>query len=83
VLGSLVVSSTPPDRSPPGPEGKEHLRELGRVGGLGFTFAASMFVFGWGGYWLDGKLGTSPLLLIVGGALGAIGGFIHIVKSVP
>lgn len=35
-----------------------------------------------GGYWLDGKLGTGPLFLLVGGALGMFAAFYHMVKTV-
>ena len=41
-----------------------------RYAGVGLHFAATIAVFGWGGYWLDGKLGTLPLFLVVGAFLG-------------
>lgn len=55
----------------------------GRYAGLGFQFVASMALLGLGGYWLDGKLGTHPWLLIVGIFLGAAGGFYSLLQAVP
>ncbi len=43
--------------------------------GLGVQFALSILVFLFLGQWLDRKLGTSPLLLILGVFLGAAAGF--------
>lgn len=49
---------TRPDRAPiPGPA---------EFMGIGFQFIAAILVFLYAGRWLDEKLGTSPLLLIVG-----------------
>ena len=46
--------------------------------GAGLTLAATVGLFTFGGHLLDGALGTTPLFLIVGLLLGAIGGFIHL-----
>ncbi len=65
---------------------REAMRTMGAYGryaGLGFQFVASMGVLGLGGYWLDGKLGTHPWLLIVGIFLGAAGGFYSLLQAVP
>lgn len=53
-----------------------------RYAGAGFTFAGTFLVMGAIGWWLDGKLGTGPWLLLVGIFLGATGGFISLVKKV-
>ena len=58
-------------------------REWGRYAGLGLQFAASVLVLALGGYWLDRRMGTLPLFLIVGVLLGFIGGTVAIVKQVP
>jgi F0F1-type ATP synthase assembly protein I len=48
---------------------------------LGFTMAASVLLFFFGGYWLDNKIGTTPLLAITGAFIGAAGGFINLVRT--
>jgi len=47
----------------------------GQYTGYGLTFALSTLLFLLGGWWLDGKLGTMPLFLILGAFLGAGAGF--------
>jgi F0F1-type ATP synthase assembly protein I len=48
----------------------------------GVTFGVSVVVFTLGGYALDRWLDTLPLFLLIGLAIGAIGGFIHLVEKV-
>ena len=45
-----------------------------KMAGIGFEFVAAIAVFGGVGYFLDGRLGTSPWLLIVGFGLGFASG---------
>ena len=45
-------------------------------------FALTIAVFGFLGYWLDGKWGTDPWLLIAFIFLGFFGGLISMVKKV-
>jgi F0F1-type ATP synthase assembly protein I len=45
------------------------------VAGIGFQFAAAILLFLYAGKWLDGKLGTAPLFLILGVFVGAGAGF--------
>ncbi|MEM7306932.1 MAG: AtpZ/AtpI family protein [Planctomycetota bacterium] len=54
-----------------------------RYAGLGFQFAATLVLFSLGGWWLDGKLGSSPWLLLLGVLLGFGGGMLSLVKKVP
>ena len=61
------------DRS--GGDPQEIMRASGQHLGFGLAFALSVLLFLGGGAWLDGKLGTSPLLLIVGAFVGAGAGF--------
>jgi F0F1-type ATP synthase assembly protein I len=42
--------------------------------GIGIEFAAILIVLSLGGAWLDRRLGSSPMLLILGTVLGAAGG---------
>ncbi len=48
---------------------------------LGFLMAASVLLFFFGGYWLDNRLGTTPLLSIAGAFIGAAGGFTNLVRT--
>jgi ATP synthase protein I len=48
------------------------LRALGLVSGLGFAIAVPLVLLAAGGVWLDGRLGTSPLFLLVGIVLGLV-----------
>jgi F0F1-type ATP synthase assembly protein I len=47
----------------------------GQYTGYGLTFALSTLLFLLGGWWLDGKLGTLPIFLILGAFVGAGAGF--------
>jgi F0F1-type ATP synthase assembly protein I len=43
--------------------------------GLGLTLALAVLLFLGLGAWVDSKLGTSPLLLVLGAFIGAAAGF--------
>jgi len=43
--------------------------------GVGWFIAISILLGVWGGLWLDGKLGTSPIMVIVGLILGLVVAF--------
>lgn len=49
---------------------------------LGLTYAASVALYGLGGWWLDGRLGTLPLFTLLGVLLGASAGFLWIYREV-
>ncbi|MDT8369477.1 MAG: AtpZ/AtpI family protein [Longimicrobiales bacterium] len=62
--------------SRPGKDGShDAIRASTEFIGYGITFAASTLLFLLGGHWLDGKLGTSPLLALLGMFVGAAAGF--------
>jgi F0F1-type ATP synthase assembly protein I len=63
----------------PGPFGSDYAR----YAGVGLQFGAAILVFAFGGWWLDGKLGTDPWLLIVGVFAGFAGGLYSLLKKVP
>ena len=48
---------------------------------LGMQFAASIVLCLLGGWWLDEKVGTSPLFLILGIFLGSGAGFYNLYKT--
>ncbi|MDP8239850.1 MAG: AtpZ/AtpI family protein [Candidatus Hatepunaea meridiana] len=48
---------------------------------LGMTLAVSILAGFFLGYWLDGKIGTMPLLTLAGAFTGATGGFIYLVQT--
>jgi len=66
----------PSSRSP-------HDEGLAKYAGLGFQFAATLLAFGALGYWLDGKAGTRPWLMIAGFLLGGVGATVSLIKKVP
>jgi F0F1-type ATP synthase assembly protein I len=47
----------------------------GQYMGYGLTWALSTLLFLLGGWWLDGKLGTMPVFMILGAFIGAGAGF--------
>ena len=49
--------------------------------GTGLQFATTIVVGTLGGWWLDEKLSTSPLLLIAGMLFGASAAFYHLYKT--
>lgn len=55
----------------------------GRYAALGVQFVVTMCLLGWVGYWVDGMLGTYPLLMILGFFLGAAGSFISLLSAIP
>ena len=53
--------------TPPGDgqAGRRRLSSGAEFAGLGFQFAGSMALFGLLGWWLDGRFGTGPWLLVL------------------
>ncbi|MFQ5822705.1 MAG: AtpZ/AtpI family protein [bacterium] len=49
---------------------------------LGLRFAIAIILGVGGGYWLDSKLNTTPLMLILGLFLGATSGFLTVYRAV-
>ena len=48
---------------------------------IGIEFAAIMGIFAFGGYWLDKRLGKSPLFLLLALFAGMAMGFYHLFKQ--
>ena len=57
------------------------LREAAPYLGLGTTLAVTVLAGVGGGHWLDGRLGTRPMLLVLGGMLGLAAGLYHFFKT--
>ena len=58
-----------------GSDPRDIIRASGQFMGLGLTFALAVLFFLGIGAWLDSRLGTSPLLLVLGAFIGAAAGF--------
>ena len=58
------------------------LREAAPLLGLGTTLAVTVLAGLGGGYWLDGRLGTRPVFLLLGGTLALAAGLYHFFKTV-
>jgi F0F1-type ATP synthase assembly protein I len=56
---------------------------LGRYAGLGLQYALTIALLAGLGWWLDSHWGTLPWCLVVGAVLGAIAGFVNLVRAVP
>jgi F0F1-type ATP synthase assembly protein I len=56
--------------------------DVGRYAGIGIQFVVVVVVFAFAGRWLDGKLGTTPWLLVVGVLLGSLGATIALIRAV-
>jgi len=67
-------------------KGSEDDQTLWAVGaeftGYGLTWALSVLLFLLGGWWIDERLGTTPLLMIVGAFVGAGAGFYSLYRHV-
>jgi F0F1-type ATP synthase assembly protein I len=57
------------------PEEESSLVTMARLSGHGLTLALATGLFLLLGWWADGRLGTTPLLTIVGALIGAAAGF--------
>ena len=50
--------------------------------GYGLTWALSTLLFLMGGWWLDGKTGTTPLFMILGAFVGGGAGFYSLYRHI-
>ena len=55
--------------------------QLGVLSGIGLTLVISTVLGLWGGHALDGWLGTSPWLTLVGLGLGIASGFVSLFRA--
>ena len=73
--GSNEPSGAPPDdplAKLREAKGASQLGAAGRYLGLGLQFVVSILLFLYAGQWLDRRLGTTPLFMIIGLMLGII-----------
>lgn len=63
------------------PDPAEARAALGFYATTGLTFGVVLVVSTALGYWLDTRLGTVPLLTLVGAAIGGIAGFWHLYRT--
>ena len=82
----LPSRSIPPERPRvPGGAGRDWnraLREAAPLLGLGTTLAVTVLAGLGGGYWLDARLGTRPVFVLLGGAFGLGTALYYFVKTV-
>lgn len=72
---SSEAASEADDETPLGDSGGSAL-------GLSFQFAGSLLLFTLGGHFLDGRMDSSPLFLLLGVAAGLVGGFVSMLYHV-
>lgn len=58
------------------------LREAAPYLGLGSSMALTLLLSLLAGHWIDGKLGTTPVFVLLGGAFGLFAAGYHFYKSV-
>ncbi|MGH7263311.1 MAG: AtpZ/AtpI family protein [Candidatus Rokuibacteriota bacterium] len=61
---------------------RRRLRQLAALSGVGLALVVSTVLGLWGGYVLDGWLGTSPWLTLIGLLLGIAAGFVNLFRAV-
>jgi F0F1-type ATP synthase assembly protein I len=54
------------------------LRASGQFMGHGLTWALAVLLFMGAGAWLDSKLGTAPILMVIGAFVGGAAGFYNL-----
>jgi len=58
------------------------LAAAGQFTGYGLAWALSTLFFLFGGWWLDGKVGTAPLFTILGAFVGGGAGFYSLYRHI-
>jgi F0F1-type ATP synthase assembly protein I len=61
---------------------KNLIQGLGPYLGLGIQLAATVAIMTFIGYWLDGKLNTSPYLLIICSIIGIFAALYNFIKTI-
>jgi F0F1-type ATP synthase assembly protein I len=63
-------------------DSRDSLSDALKYAQISGMLVAPMLAFGGIGYWLDGRFGTKPWLLLAGLILGMIGGFVSFFRLV-
>ncbi len=71
----MTPGSTAPDPHDDSGKSPGLAAELGRYTGFGLSLGLATALFAWAGAWLDDRLHTEPLFVIVGAFVGFAGGF--------
>lgn len=74
---------TPSDPNPKPGGAPGGANDFGRYATLGIQYALSIALLTGLGWWLDGRWGTTPWLLVAGVVLGVVAGFVNLVRAVP
>ena len=61
---------------------RQWVRQIGVYSGVGLTLVVSTVLGLWGGHALDGWLGSSPWLTLIGLLLGIASGFVNLFRAV-
>jgi F0F1-type ATP synthase assembly protein I len=57
------------------------IRDSAPFVGMGLALAVTLLLAVGGGYWVDKKLGTSPLFVLAGAVFGLLAVFYHVYKA--
>lgn len=60
---------------------QENVARSGPVAGASYTLIGAILLLGGIGYFLDGRLGTRPWLVVTGLLLGIVVGFYELIKT--
>ena len=73
---------TPQDSNGPGRGWQRAMRDAAPYLGMGTSLAVTVLLGLWIGHWLDKKLGTEPILFLVGAGLGLVAAGLQFFKAV-
>jgi ATP synthase protein I len=60
---------------------QDNVARSGPVAAASYSLIGAILLLGGGGYWLDGRLGTSPWMTVGGLLLGIVVGFYELIKA--